>query len=36
MDEEKLRGGVRFVDHIPRGELGKIVRPQLVKLLQIS
>merc|ERR1712137_529652 len=33
MDEEKLRGGVRFIDQIPRNELGKIVRSQLVKLL---
>jgi len=33
IDEEKLRGGVRFVERIPRNELGKIVRPQLAKLL---
>jgi len=33
IDEEKLRGGVRFIDKIPRNELGKIMRPQLVKLL---
>ena len=34
MDEEKLRGGLRFVDKIPRNDLGKIVRPELMKLLQ--
>jgi len=33
MDEEKLRGGVRFIDKIPRNELGKVVRTQLAKLL---
>jgi len=33
IDEEKLRGGVRFIDKIPRNELGKIVRPALSKLL---
>jgi acyl-coenzyme A synthetase/AMP-(fatty) acid ligase len=33
MDEEKLRGGVRFIDRIPRNDLGKIIRHQLVKLL---
>jgi len=36
MDEEKLRGGVRFIDRIPRNELGKINRPQLLKMLQTS
>lgn len=33
MDEEKLRGGVRFIDNIPRNDLGKIVRPELMKLI---
>lgn len=33
MDEEKLRGGVRFIDKIPRNDLGKIVRPELMKLI---
>ena len=33
IDEERLRGGVRFIDKIPRNELGKIVRPKLKKLL---
>jgi len=33
IEEEKLRGGVRFIDQIPRNELGKIVRPKLKKLL---
>jgi len=33
IDEEKLRGGVRFIDKVPRNELGKIMRPQLMKLL---
>jgi len=33
VDEEKLRGGVRFIEKIPRNELGKIVRPALSKLL---
>lgn len=36
MDEEKLRGGVRFIDRIPRNELGKINRPQLLKMLRTS
>ena len=35
IDEEKLRGGVRFIDKIPRNELGKIVRPELHKLMFI-
>lgn len=34
MDEEKLRGGIRFIDRIPRNDLGKIIRPELSKLLQ--
>jgi len=34
VEEEKLRGGVRFIDKIPRNELGKIKRPQLAKLVQ--
>jgi len=34
VDEERLRGGVRFIDRIPRNELGKIVRPKLSILLQ--
>lgn len=33
MDEEKLRGGLRFIEKIPRNELGKIIRPELMKLL---
>ena len=33
MDEEQLRGGVRFIDRIPRNDLGKIMRPELIKLL---
>jgi len=33
VDEEKLRGGVRFIEKIPRNELGKIMRPNLSKLL---
>jgi len=33
VDEEKLRGGIRFIDQIPRNELGKIVRPKLSMLL---
>ena len=33
MDEEKLRGGVRFIEKIPRNDLGKIVRQELMKLL---
>ena len=36
IDEEKLRGGVRFIDKIPRNELGKIVRPALSKLLWLK
>ena len=32
MDEEKLRGGVRFIEKIPRNDLGKIVRQELMKL----
>jgi hypothetical protein len=31
MDEEKLRGGLRFIEKIPRNDLGKIVRPELMK-----
>ncbi|EFX78400.1 hypothetical protein DAPPUDRAFT_320528 [Daphnia pulex] len=33
MEEEKLRGGIRFIEKIPRNDLGKIVRPELTKLL---
>ena len=33
MDEERLRGGVRFTGRIPRNDLGKIVRPELMKFL---
>ena len=33
VDEERLRGGVRFIDQIPRNELGKIVRRKLMNLL---
>ena len=35
MDEEKLRGGIRFIDKIPRNDLGKIIRPELMNLLKI-
>ena len=35
MDEEKLRGGIRFIDKIPRNDLGKIIRPDLMNLLKI-
>ncbi|EFX71605.1 hypothetical protein DAPPUDRAFT_59924, partial [Daphnia pulex] len=35
MDEEKLRGGIRFTNKIPRNDLGKIIRPELMKLLQL-
>lgn len=34
IDAQKLRGGVRFVDNIPRNALGKIVRPTLVSWLK--
>ena len=34
VDEEKLRGGVRFIDRLPRNEFGKLVRPKLSVLLQ--
>lgn len=33
MDEEKLRGGIRFVDKIPRNDLGKIARLELMNQL---
>jgi len=33
VEEEKLRGGVRFIEKIPRNELGKIMRQNLKKLL---
>lgn len=33
MDEESLRGGLRFIETIPRNDLGKIIRPELMKLL---
>ena len=36
MDEEQLRGGVRFLDKIPRNDLGKVVRPLLIQLLKPS
>jgi acyl-coenzyme A synthetase/AMP-(fatty) acid ligase len=36
MEEEKLRGGIRFVEKIPRNDLGKIVRPELVQLLKFK
>lgn len=36
MDEEKLRGGIRFVDKIPRNDSGKIVRPELLKKLKLN
>jgi acyl-coenzyme A synthetase/AMP-(fatty) acid ligase len=31
IDEEHLRGGVRFIEKIPRNDLGKIVRHVLMK-----
>lgn len=34
IDQEKLRGGVRFIDKIPRNSTGKIVRSTLLKLLE--
>ncbi|XP_057377827.1 uncharacterized protein LOC130699600 [Daphnia carinata] len=34
MDEEKLRGGLRFIEKIPRNDLGKIIRPELMKILK--
>jgi hypothetical protein len=36
MEEEKVRGGIRFVAKIPRNDLGKIVRPELVQLFKVS
>ena len=36
MEEEKLRGGIRFIENIPRNDLGKIVRPELMKLLKLK
>ena len=36
MDEEKLRGGIRFIEEVPRNSSGKIVRSTLVKLLSES
>ncbi len=35
MNEEKLRGGIRFINKIPRNDLDKIVRPELMKFLQL-
>ena len=32
-DEERLRGGVRFTGRIPRNDLGKIVRRQLMQMI---
>ncbi|XP_059353083.1 uncharacterized protein LOC130688491 [Daphnia carinata] len=34
VDEEQLRGGVRFIEHIPRNKFGKVVRHQLVANLK--
>ena len=34
VDHEQLRGGVRFIENIPRNKLGKIQRHQLVAKLQ--
>ena len=36
MEEEKLRGGIQFIEKIPRNDLGKIVRPELMKLLKLK
>ena len=33
MDEEKLRGGIRFINKILRNDLGKVVRLELMKML---
>ncbi len=33
IDEEQLRGGVRFIHTIPRKDLEKIMRPELIKLV---
>lgn len=33
IEEEKLRGGIRFIEEIPRNELGKIMRQTLKKLI---
>jgi len=35
VDEERLRGGVRFTGEIPRNDLGKIVRHQLMQMLPV-
>lgn len=35
MDEEMLRGGIRFVSEIPRNDFGKIIRFELMKQLSI-
>jgi len=32
-DEERLRGGIHFIDQIPRNELGKIIRGKLLNML---
>ncbi|XP_046459255.1 4-coumarate--CoA ligase-like isoform X1 [Daphnia pulex] len=32
MEEEKLRGGIRFIEKIPRNDSGKIIRPALMKI----
>ncbi|XP_046636730.1 4-coumarate--CoA ligase-like 7 [Daphnia pulicaria] len=34
VDDERLRGGVRFIESIPRNKLGKILRHHLVAKLQ--
>lgn len=34
IDEERLRGGVCFIEKIPRNDFGKIIRGELTKLLE--
>lgn len=33
-DAKKLRGGVKFVDHLPKSQQGKLLRRQLLKFYQ--
>jgi hypothetical protein len=33
-DHEKLRGGIIFVDDVPRSPAGKLKREELLKLVQ--
>lgn len=34
IDVEQLRGGIRFIENIPRNKAGKIMRHQLVANIQ--